>query len=156
NVTKKVTMAPVEVAGKSVPLDEPTVGLADSLGDALSVLRGGIFAVQKAIEIPMDGIEVALTQIANATDLAKEVGDAIFALKAAGEERNFDLIQNLQDLNFNSSNESASRMDVFKAVQALRELSDQYRAKLAEGNRLIDQRTAFNKRVAAQAQANRY
>src|SRR5438445_1009552 len=47
-------------------------------------------------------------------------------------------------------------MDVYKAVQTLSELSDQYRAKLAEGNRLLEQRTAFNKRVAAQAQQNRY
>jgi hypothetical protein len=151
-----VVETPIKVASKTVPLNEPTFGLADSLGDALSSIRGGLYAIQKGVDAPLDGAELLLTQFANAADLARQIGDAIFALKQADQERNFDLIQNLQDLNFNSSNESASRMDVFKQVQVLRELSDSYRAKLAEGNRLIAQRTAFNKRVAAQAQANRY
>jgi hypothetical protein len=144
------------VAAEAIPGVTPTAGLAVSLGDALSAVRSvfrlGGFSAKEALT----AVKGIFDNLANASELSQAIGDAIFALQQQSAEQNFDLIQNLQDLNFNSSNESASRMDVFKAVQVLNELSDQYRAKLAEGNRLIAQRTAFNKRVAAQAQANRY
>src|SRR5882672_2038557 len=156
HLVKGAASIPEIVTKAATPTDTPIVGLADGLGDALSVLRGGLEAIQQGINAPLDAVGVVLQQTANGVDLGKDIGDAIFDLKQQGLEQNFDLIQNLQDLNFNVSNESAARMDVFKAVQVLAELSDQYRAKLAEGNRLIEQRTAFNKRVAAQAQRNRY
>ena len=52
--------------------------------------------------------------------------------------------------------EPIKRIEIFKELQALRDLSDQYRSLVDEGSRLIDERTAFNKRVAAQTQRNRY
>jgi hypothetical protein len=155
-VGKEVASIPPIIGKAGVPLNEPTVGLSVSVGDALSVLRAGLEAINQGVNAGLDGTTVGLNQAANAVDLGKEIGDAIFALKQQGLQQNFDLIQNLQDLNWNVSNESGARIGVFKAVQALSELSDQYRSKLAEGNRLLDQRAAFNKRVAAQAQQNRY
>jgi hypothetical protein len=144
------------VAEAAVPGTTPTAGLAVSLGDALSAVRSVFRLTGFSAKEALTAVKGIFDKLSDATDLTKSIGDAIFALQQQSAQKNFDLIQNLQDLNFNVSNESASRMDVFKAVQALSELSDQYRAKLAEGNRLIEQRTAFNKRVAAQAQQNRY
>jgi hypothetical protein len=156
DVTYKAAAIPERTGKEAVPTDGPIFGLADGPGDVLSILRAGFLAVDAGLNDTFDLAQVVLESLAGGTDLAKSIGDAIFALKKQNAEQNFDLIQDLQDLNFNSSNESSSRMDVFKAVQVLNELSDQYRAKLAEGNRLLQQREAFNKRVAAQAQQNRY
>ena len=52
--------------------------------------------------------------------------------------------------------EPVLRIAIFKEIEALRNLSDQYRTLLDEGARLVDERTAFNKRVAAATQLNRY
>ena len=48
------------------------------------------------------------------------------------------------------------RVSVFKEMQGLRELSDQYKTLIDEGSRLVDERQAFNKRMAASVQKARY
>ena len=138
------------------PRNLPTVGLADSPGDILAPVRGAVEEIGVSASAALKGATLSWDTAIDANNLAKDIADAVIALQQDSAERNFDMIQTLQALNFNASNESAARIKVFQQVEALTELSDQYRAKLAEGNRLIAERTAFNKRVAAQAQINRY
>lgn len=143
-------------AAMMFPTTTPTVGLAVSLGDALAPARGAIKGVGFSAKTTFIGFKLLFDKLADGTDLAKSIGDSIFALEIDGDERDLDLIQNLSELQINSYNESSARVVVFKQVQVLSELSDQYRSKLAEGFRLMEERTAYNQRVAAQTQKNRY
>ncbi len=155
-VTSEAAQIPEQTAKEAVPTDTPIVGFSDGLGDALAPIRASLEAIQESVKETFNGVKFGLDQAAGATDLAKELGDAIFALEAEKQNQNFDMLQDLQNLNFNASNESGARIAVFKQVQVLSQLSDEYQAKLAEGQRLIASRTAFNKRVAADTQRSRY
>jgi len=53
-------------------------------------------------------------------------------------------------------NEGVSRIKVFGIREQLRGLLEQYRAKLQEGMRLLEERRNFNARLAAATQSNRY
>lgn len=138
------------------PTDTPTVGLAVSPGDVLAPVKGALEIAAVATKAVQDTFTIPLETIAGGTDIAKSLGDAIIALEQDAGDRDLDMIQNLQELQNNAGSEASARVTVFKQVQVLRQISDQYRTKIAEGNRLIEQRTAFNKRVAAQTQQNRY
>jgi hypothetical protein len=63
------------------------------------------------------------------------------------------MLKSIEDL---MGDEPVLRVAIFKEIEALRALSDRYRSVLAQGVRLIDERAAFNKRVAAMTQMNRY
>ena len=138
------------------PTDTPTVGLAVSPGDVLAPVKGALEIAAVATKAVQDALTIPLETIADGTDIAKSLGDAIIALQQDGGDRDLDMIETLLQLQDQAGNESDARVTVFKQVQVLRDLSDRYRAKLAEGKRLVEQRTAFNKRVAAQTQKNRY
>jgi len=51
---------------------------------------------------------------------------------------------------------SSERLAAFRAIERLRSVSDQYRALLQEGLRLVDEREALNKRVASTTTKMRY
>lgn len=152
DTTDNITLAGVE----AVPDNLPTGGLSVSPGDALSVadaailLAGGITKtgltvpqiIAKAVKI---AAELAFSIAENEKDLFEKREDDALAAK--------ELLKGLEDL---VGDEPIRRIEIFKEIQALRELSDQYRALVGEGTRLIDERTAYNKRVAAATQLNRY
>jgi hypothetical protein len=139
-----------------VPKNLPTAGLSFSPGDALSPARGSALLLGTIAKTLGDTTSEGFNNAAEAVDLGKQIGDAIFALQADDANANYDLIQTLLALQYQSSTESNLRVAIFKQVQVLRQVADQYLAKLGEGNRLIQERTAYNKRVAAQAQRDRY
>ena len=146
----------VKAAADAVPQNLPTGGLAISPGDALAPVKSALEIAAEVTKAVQDTFTIPLETIADGTDIAKSLGDAIIALEQDGGDRDLDMIQNLQELQGNAGNEAGARVTVFKQIQVLRQLSDQYLAKVAAGKRLIEQRTAFNKRVAAQTQQNRY
>ena len=159
----KVSEAAAEAAKEAldagadmVPTDLPEAGLSFSPGDALAPVRGGIEIGGAVATGVGHSIAIPLEALAGASDIAKNLGDALFALSADGAERDLDMIQNLQELQDQAGSEATARIALFKKLQVMRDVSDRYRTKVAEGNRLIQQRTAFNKRVAARTQQNRY
>ncbi len=147
---------PVAAAKTAVPTSTPTVGLADSLGDALAPIRAALDAIKGSLDDASEGVQLGLNTAADVVDLSKEIGDQVIELQQDTAEKNFELIQDLLELQNDASNEANDRVAVFKQIQALSQLSDQYKAKLQDGLRLMQQRTAYNKRVAAQATQNRF
>jgi hypothetical protein len=143
-------------ASASLPNNLPTAGLAISPGDALAPLKGVLFGASVGIESANAIAKINLTAAAGTIDFAQKIGDAIFALEQQFQTQNFDILQTLYSIQNQSNDEALKRLAVFKAVQALVSLSNSYRSKVAQGVRLIQERTAFNKRVAAQTQQKRY
>jgi hypothetical protein len=138
------------------PANTPTAGLAVSLGDALAPARAAIKGAFLGTKETFTGFKLIFDKLADGTELAQSIGDAIFDLVKDGDERDLDVIQSLLEIQSNASNEAGDRLAVFKQLQILAELSDQYRTVLSKGNSLIEERTAFNKRVAAHTQGSRY
>jgi hypothetical protein len=89
-------------------------------------------------------------------EISLDIAENELNLTKADEERTLQIKEWLKEVEDSIGDEAIKRVGVFKEIQALRALSDQYRSMLDEGGRLIDERAAFNKRVAAQTQKNRY
>ncbi|MFT5471887.1 MAG: hypothetical protein ACI856_000201, partial [Kiritimatiellia bacterium] len=156
-LAKKVTVTTIrEIPGKAIPLNLPTGGLAISPGDALSAVRSGFYAASIGTEAAFDAGEIAIT-------VAKQVKEAAFAIidyqlelfhmREADALAIKEMFQGLED---KVGDEPVKRIVVFKEIEALRLLSNQYLSLADEGVRLIDERSAYNRRVAAQTQRERY
>lgn len=152
DITEEIKLAGIE----AVPDNLPTGGLSVSPGDALGVadaaiilagtaVKSGISAGQVAAKIVKLVAEIGLSIAENELDLFEKREEDALAAK--------ELLKGLEDL---VGDEPIRRIEIFKEMQALRELSDQYRALVNEGTRLLDERTAYNKRVSAATQLNRY
>lgn len=145
-----------EATADFLPTALPTAGLSISPGDALAPGRGATLLSKVTVKAGIDAAETAL-RIAElvemiALDIAENevnlANDAAERLQAKRE-----VLKGVEDL---VGDEPSLRIAIFKEIEALRALSDQYRSKVAEGARLIDERAAYNKRVAAMTQQNRY
>jgi hypothetical protein len=134
----------------------PTAGLAFSPGDALSGLRVAFGIIRVSGVGLLRSGKVTLDTLSSTLALTSELIQDRLDQDIDGLEKDFELKEALVELENLVGDEPIRRLQVFQQIQALRELSDQYRAKLEEGSRLLDERMAFNKRVAAQTQRNRY
>jgi len=145
-----------EATVEGVPLNLPTGGVAVSPGDALSLARSGIDFTATGVAtgfMASGGLVKAIKLIA---ETALDVAETENTLSKAEEDRMLQIKEWVKELQDKISDEPMKRIAIFKEMQSLRQLSDQYRSKLDEGGRLVDQRAAFNKQVAAQTQRNRY
>jgi hypothetical protein len=130
--------------------------LSVSPGDTLSAVRAGISGGATATKFNFKVPALVIDRLAAGTALAKELIDMGLDFEIDGAEREFSKKEVLAELENLLGDEPVLRIEVFRQIQALRELSDRYRAVLDEGIRLLDERMAYNKRVAAQTQRNRY
>jgi hypothetical protein len=153
---EETTTKTFEAGRTMVPTGLPTAGLAFSPGDALAPLRGTFVATEVGVTAGINAstagfkiasliAEGALAIAENELQLFQQKEEDVLAVK--------EMLKGLENL---VGDEPIKRIAIFKEIQTLRELSDQYRQMLDEGTRLIDERAAFNKRVAAQTQRGRY
>jgi hypothetical protein len=153
---KDVVTGSFEAAGKSFPKNLPTGGLAISPGDALAPAVGGLKLTEVAV---VGGISVAQAisrGLLLASEIAFDIAEAEVGIANENAERKQaqrELLKGIEDL---MGDEPVLRIAIFKEIEALRALSERYRSVIAQGARLIDERAAFNKRVAAMTQMNRY
>lgn len=153
---KEILDISVNAVIEGVPKTLPTAGLAVSPGDALSPLRFGAGITQ----VSTTTVESIQQRIWKAFKVAEqiafngaEIGVNFLNAKDETDMEKREWLKELEDL---VGDEPIKRVEVFRQIEALRALSDQYRSLVDEGSRLLDSRMAFNKRVAAQTQRNRY
>jgi hypothetical protein len=140
-----------------VDFETPTLGLANSAGSTpTKPIGSGVRLTGTIIGAVLNGIEIIFTSLAKRAELDRELQDIIKDLDIGTLEDNFALKESLVELENLVGDEAIKRVEIFKSVQAMRELSDQYRAQLAQGFRLMQERGHFNKRTAAMTQRNRY
>jgi hypothetical protein len=143
-------------AREGIPRSLPTAGLAVSPGDALSVARAGILFSKVGVGSVLKGFDGAFSIAKLVAETALDITENELALAAADRDRELEIKEWIKELEDQVGDEAILRVAVFKEIQVLRELSDRYRTLLDEGGRLVDERAAFNKRVAAQTQRERY
>jgi hypothetical protein len=74
----------------------------------------------------------------------------------AKAEYNYAVQQMLKDIETELGKEAAKRLEIFRRQENMRQVSEKYRAVLQKGLRLMEERKAFNARVAAKTQGKRY
>jgi hypothetical protein len=153
---KDVVTGSFEAAGKSFPKVLPTGGLAISPGDALAPAVGGLKLTEVAVVGGISVAQAVTRGILLATEIAFDIAEAEVNIANENAERTQsqrELLKGIEDL---MGDEPVLRVAIFREIESLRALSDRYRSMVAQGARLIDERAAFNKRVAAMTQMNRY
>ena len=68
----------------------------------------------------------------------------------------YDVQQILAELEGLLGSEAATRLEIFKQREHMRQVSEKYRAGLAKGLRLLEERKVYNARVAQKTQGKRY
>lgn len=145
-----------KAAAETVPKNLPTGGVAVSPGDALAPVRGAIGITGTTIETGINAGQIITRAILLATEIGLDIAETEVNLANEAAQRTQsqrELLKSIEDL---VGDEPVKRIALFKEIEALRALSERYRSVIAKGSRLIDERAAFNKRVAAMTQMNRY
>ena len=68
----------------------------------------------------------------------------------------YDVQQALAEIEGLLGNEAPTRMEIFKERESMRQVSEKYRAVLSKALRLMEERKAYNARVAKKTQGKRY
>ncbi len=139
-----------------IPTSLPTAGLSFSPGDALAPVRGAIDLAAAAGQLITDGVTVGLQAAGLGVDLAKAISDISFDTSIDHITAKEELLNSLYEVQSLVKQESDQRLAVFKAVQTLKGAGDDYRTTLANGIRLIQERSNYNKKVAVQNQQAQY
>ncbi len=142
--------------GEAIPTDLPIVGLAVSPGDALAPGRSGIKVVEATTFTGLKAAEGVLKISKVIAEIGLDIADNELELWEKREADGQSVKEALVEIENKLGDEPIKRIEIFKEIETLRDLSEQYRAKIDEGTRMIDERAAFNKRVAAQTQRSRY
>ena len=116
-----------------------TLKIASTMGQ--NILRGTALAMNLGADIAESEKEIA--EMDRDTNLQKA-------------EYKYDVQQQLQEIEALMGNEAPGRLKIFHAKEHMRQVSEKYRAVLAKGLRLMEERKAFNAKVAAKTQGKRY
>jgi hypothetical protein len=139
-----------------IPTMTPEIGLTVSPGDALAPGRGGIQIGAVAGFFAGKASATTLNSAGDIIKLVQLLADAGFDAGVQSYVTKEEWLNDLTELQTYAQAESDQRVAVFKQVQVLNQLSDDYRTTLTKGAQIVQERMAYNKRVAAQTQENRY
>lgn len=137
--------------------------LADGFPRSIGLAVDPSGPARLAIRLPQSGVRfglkvgaLAATQTADIFDSSKEIIDLRDEIAIDRKEMSVELRGMLYDIEELLVNEGVTRIRLFSLREQLRGLLDQYRAKLQEGVRLVEERRNANAQLAAATQDNRY
>lgn len=125
-------------------------------GDFLKAAKSPVAAAQRLASYITQGVAFAAESTAEFLGTEIDSKEAKTALLIEKEGFKLDIQAGLTDLENMLGDEPVFRLQVFEALEALRQISDAYRAKLVEGQALLDERAMFNKIAAGTVQDIRY
>ncbi|QTA80022.1 Immunoglobulin like fold-containing protein [Desulfonema limicola] len=143
---KQTTEAVVESMPKS------TGTSSDVTAPARSAARRGGIILTEPIAVAEKAAEFKAWTLESSDALVDDYAD----LELVHAEAKYDLQQQLKELQDHMGDEVVKRMEVFRLNENLRQIGEKYRAMLAKGLRLLEERKAFNAKVAAKVQGKRY
>ncbi len=145
-----VTRRVAEKLGDSFPR---VIGLAT---DALAPARATVYAVENSVTIPMEiGADVAeLAQ--TALDLSKDQVSLTSAIDVQKLEDDFDVLQHKKELEHLIRDEISQRLELYTQAEVVRQTVARFTAKLAEGQRLVEELVRFRQSTSADITEHRY
>ena len=132
----------------------PTVvGLAT---DALSAVRGAIKLTGAAISAILQAAAGVADIAANSIELAKERVGLTTDIEIQQLDASLEAQQQIKVIEALLREEVGLRLDLFGLEQSLRDATGAYQSTLAEGQRVLEERLLFRRKVAGAVQQNRY
>jgi len=145
-----------EASAEAFPKMTPIVGMAVSPGDIFSAARLALKSTEAASGDTLEAIAAGLDKAAEILDDTRGIIEIVDARKMEEANQSYELRQKIKELAQALRDELPLRVEAFKRVEALRQVSDRYRKTLEGGRRLLDQRQVFNIRTAGVTQRLRY
>lgn len=146
----------VDGAASSLPKTTPTLGLANSAGDVLAPVGGALKLTAASIEAGLGAAGIAAKIIEFVNEAAMEISEDTVNMYNADDERKAEYAELIAGIDDTLDSEGDMRSDIFAQAEQLRSHAQEYRTYLSQGTMLISEREAFNKRVSAMTQQNRY
>ena len=131
-------------------------GLPTGFSDFAAPIRFAIGFGYYGASTIMRGVQGFLENRVIANDRDAANAEIELVIEQSNLAHQAEIIDMLDDLEYHINTEPDIRLGIFKAIERFRSAGDRYRAVLQEGLRLIDEREAFNKRVASSTTQQRY
>jgi len=129
------------------------VGLStDATSAARGATKSGSAVAQNALKIAA----LAAKAAADGAEAEKEIAEMETEEKVEKAEYKYEIREQLKEIESLLGDEAGLRVEIFRMRENMRQVSEKYRAVLAKALRLMEERKAFNARVAAKTQGNRY
>lgn len=125
-------------------------------GDMTSGIRCGIKQAGNIPKFALDTVADGLEIIGTATEAAKGDVTELSGLRAAINNSNMTLFNSLGEVETLLRKEPLRRAEVFARTEAIKQLTGDYQATLAEGLRVMDSMIAYRRTGAAEIQVYRY
>lgn len=150
DLTKEILEGTKDTIVESMPKANGTSNDVTSV--ARSVTKGGFETLQHFIT----GGQIVATAGIRVAETEREVADIRAELKGIDAEAKYDIKQHMSELDALFDSEPELRLATFKAREIVRQAANKYRSTLGQGLRLLEERIAFNKKVASKTQGKRY
>lgn len=116
------------------------------------VLRGAFLFAKLGLSITGDVLEGEQRSV----ELGKDATSLQTDIDLAVQDERFEVLQRVKELEHQIRNEAAARLAAYNQAEILNQAMAKYHARLAEGERLIEERVRFRKDTAAQVTDQRY
>jgi hypothetical protein len=145
-ITGDVSDAIAEFFPKSVGLSSDVTSPARGAAKTAGTISNGVLqALKIATDAVVEAIEIGKNDLGVQSEL--EIEKYGYAL---------EIQQKLKEIEMMMWNEAALRVDIFNKLEAMRQVSDRYRAVLQKGQALVDERADFNRQAGGAVQLMRY
>jgi hypothetical protein len=124
--------------------------------DTTSIQRASLEATGVNISRGIKGATFAVRAAADGVETQKELAQMDIDTEIQKANYKYDIQQILAEVEGLLGNEAPTRIDIFKKREHMRQVSEKYRAVLAKGLRLLEERQVYNARVAKKTQGKRY
>ena len=127
-----------------------------SLSDFGAIVRGAVHIATEPVIMIARGLEVTSDRLARGYELDAERVLLDFESTQIALAYRSEALDLLEQIEAKVNTEPDIRLLVFRSIEKLRSAGERYRSLLAEGERLVEERIAFNQRVASTTTKQRY
>ncbi len=124
--------------------------------DATAPARSATLLMGIVAQKTLRSIALASDMAAESMEFAKGINELVTALEVEKEGYKYEIKEQLKGLKALLGDEAPKRVEIFRNREAMRQVSEKYRATLEAGLRLMEERKRFNAKTAAVTQQHRY
>jgi hypothetical protein len=124
--------------------------------DPSSAARCAALKIAYGVKHVLQAGAIANDSMAELCESNKELADLDIETKIQKANYKYEIQQGIHEIESLMGSEAPLRLEIFKRRENMRQTSEKFRAVLAKGLRLLEERKAYNARVAAKTQGNRY
>lgn len=128
-------------------------GFSNDLG---APVKGTIKTTSQVVDASLDDASRYAKYVAWGVPVIKAIEDTWLKTLELKEAHRVEIEKKVQEFNSKFGDEINLRLDIYEKLKEMEQLGNLYLTTLQEGMRLLDERYAYNKRLASGTQQNRY